>query len=600
MEILINNSEVQQLAARILNGIATDAELKAAKVEDIYAIKTDTSAIHVRGIVAPVTKMADGSRTRRFIASDETQDRMGDIIRVKGWKFTQFAKNPIALWGHDSDGFPIGKVHDWNQEMAEGRPVLMESITYFSEQANPVSEAVLRMIDEGGLRAVSVGFVPTRAYKPKNEAERKELNLGPYGVLYEEQQQLELSNCSIPANPNALLQKGTGDPVSCAMDDMVKRGKIGRALADELLRSVARIQPARRTFALGAVEKVEQAEIDATYTAWRDAVNMSASELKAWDSDPCSRKASVDADAVIKRNLRLLETAKENWDADLIEDAKRTISFVARMKNMEQGEPVSEACPISKRDISLKNWAYDPMKKSTKSEAPVTAADPLQECVSSKIPKLIEEHPEWKIDQVVAVAYSMCREGTASADKSACGCGTKTKAAPDELKVGDFVTWDSSGGMAVGEIVDIETNGKVEVPNSDFSVEGTSEDPAAMIKIYKEMEGGEYEETDVFVAHKFSTLTKMEVETETEVEVEESMMEEKPEGEEMSKKLTALDKRLSDLMIALESLEKRLDQADIAKAVTVQHEQATALRSSKSVDAAAFYAQVVERVARGL
>jgi hypothetical protein len=270
------------------------------------------------------------------------------------------------------------------------------------------------------------------------------------------------------------------------------------------------------------------------------------------------------------------------------------------MKNMEQGEPVSEACPISKRDISLKNWAYDPMKKSTKSDAPVTAADPLQECVSSKIPKLIEEHPEWKIDQVVAVAYSMCREGTASADKSACGYGTKTKAAPDELKVGDFVTWDSSGGMAVGEIVDIETNGKIEVPNSDFSVEGTSEDPAAMIKIYKEMEGGEYEETDVFVAHKFSTLTKMEVETETEVEVEESMMEEKPEGEEMSKKLTALDKRLSDLMIALESLEKRLDQADIAKAVTVQHEQATALRSSKSVDAAAFYAQVVERVARGL
>jgi hypothetical protein len=600
MDILIKNSEVAQLAARILNGIATDSELAGAKLDDIYAIKTDTSAIHVRGVAAPVIKMDDGSRTRRFIASDETQDRMGDIIRVRGWKFDQFKANPVALWGHDSDSFPIGRVHDWTMENESGRPVLRESISYFTEQANPVSEAVLRMIDEGGLRAVSVGFVPTRAYKPKNEAERKELGLGPYGVLYEEQQQLELSNCTIPANPNALLSKGASEPIVAAMDDMVKRGAIGRALADQLLRSVASITPARRSFALGAVVKVDQAELDATYSAWRESVNMSASELKAWDENECSRKASVDADAVIKRNLRLLETAKENWDADLIEDAKRTISFVARMKNMEQGEPVSEACPISKRDISLKNWAYDPMKKSTKSDAPVTAADPLQECVSSKIPKLIEEHPEWKIDQVVAVAYSMCREGTASADKSACGCGTKTKAAPDELKVGDFVTWDSSGGMAVGEIVDIETNGKIEVPNSDFSVEGTSEDPAAMIKIYKEMEGGEYEETDVFVAHKFSTLTKMEVETETEVEVEESMMEEKPEGEEMSKKLTALDKRLSDLMIALESLEKRLDQADIAKAVTVQHEQATALRSSKSVDAAAFYAQVVERVARGL
>lgn len=596
MEILINNSEVQQLAARILNGIATDAELKAAKVEDIYAIKTDTSAIHVRGIVAPVTKMDDGSRTRRFIASDETQDRMGDVIRVKGWKFNQFAKNPVALWGHDSDGFPIGKVHDWNQEMAEGRPVLMESITYFSEQANPVSEAVLRMIDEGGLRAVSVGFVPTRAYKPKNETERKELNLGPYGVLYEEQQQLELSNCTIPANPNALLQKGTGDPVSSAMDDMVKRGKIGRALADELLRSVARIQPARRTFALGAVEKIEQAEIDATYTAWRDAVNMSASELKAWDENPCSRKASVDADAVIKRNLRLLETAKENWDAGLVEDAKRTISFIARMKNMEQGESVSEECDISKRDISLKNWAYDPAKVNKAMSE--TEKDALQECVSGKVPKLMDEHPEWKIDQVLAVAYSMCREGTAMMDteeeKKSCGCG-KIKAAPDALKVGDFVTWKSSGGDAFGEIVDIEASGKIEVPNTDVSVEGTSEDPAAMIKIYKDNGEGEYEETDVFVAHKLSTLTKVEIETEVEVEEEEGEM-----SEEMSEKLTALDKRLSDLMIALESLEKRLDKADIAKAATAQTEQATALRSSKSVDAAAFYAQVVERVARGL
>ena len=600
MEILINNSEVQQLAARILNGIATDAELKAAKVEDIFAIKTDTSAIHVRGIVAPVTKMADGSRTRRFIASDETQDRMGDIIRVKGWKFTQFAKNPIALWGHDSDGFPIGKVHDWNQEQAEGRPVLMESITYFSEQANPVSEAVLRMIDEGGLRAVSVGFVPTRAYKPKNEAERKELNLGPYGVLYEEQQQLELSNCSIPANPNALLQKGTSDPVSCAMDDMVKRGKIGRALADELLRSVARIQPARRTFALGAVEKIEQAEIDATYTAWRDAVNMSASELKAWDADPCSRKASVDADAVIKRNMRLLETAKENWDASLVDDAKRTISFIARMKNMEQGDAVSEECDISKRDISLKNWAYDPAKVNKAMSE--TEKDALQECVSGKVPKLMDEHPEWKIDQVLAVAYSMCREGTAMghADeekKADCGCGKKTKAAPDELMVGDFVSWQFGEGMAVGEIVDVEANGMIELPGSDVKVEGTSEDPAAMIKVYEAGENGEYIETDKFAAHKFSTLTKMEVEPESEAEEEEEGGE---MSEEMSAKLTALDKRLSDLMIALESLEKRLDKADIAKAVAVQTEQATALRSSKSVDAAAFYAQVVERVARGL
>lgn len=572
MDILIKNSEIQQLAARILNGIATDADLAGAKLDDIYAIKTDTSAIHVRGVAAPVIKAADGSRTRRFIASDESQDRMGDVIRVRGWKFSEFEKNPVALWGHDSDGFPIGKVHDWTQENEIGRPVLRESITYFSEAANPVSEAVLRMIDEGGLRAVSVGFVPLRAYKPKNEAERKELNLGPYGVLYEEQQQLELSNCSIPANPNALLSKGASDPIVAAMDDMVKKGAIGRALADELLRSVARIEPVRRTFAVGAIEKLEQSEIDAVYSAWRAAVNMSASELKAWDADECSRKASVDADAVIKRNLELLETPKGAWDRRLVDNAKRTVSFIARMKNMEQGEHVSEACPISKRDISLKNWAYDPMKKSAKSKSETieAAKDPLQECVSSKIPKLIDEHPEWKIDQVVAVAYSMCREGTAAiegpeAAKTACPCAGKSKAMPGELAVGDEVQWSTDAGTMTGEIVALEGE-------------------TATVQT----EAGEQVAVPVAQLEK-----KPESEPSVEIEIEVDAIKSAVAA------ITALDKRIAALNDSIEALEKRLDAAAIERAAR-NTEQATALRSSKSVDAAAFYAQVAERVARSL
>src|SRR4029077_8971120 len=42
-----------------------------------------------------------------FILSDETPDRMGDIIESAGWDLKQFKKNPIALFGHKAD-FPIG------------------------------------------------------------------------------------------------------------------------------------------------------------------------------------------------------------------------------------------------------------------------------------------------------------------------------------------------------------------------------------------------------------------------------------------------------------------------------------------------------------
>ncbi len=100
--------------------------------------------------------------------------------------------------------------------------------------------------------------------------------------------------------------------------------------------------------------------IDIVYTKYHDVVNMSYSELKAWSETDCSKLASLDR-SPITRNLNLLSKKKSEWGANEVKSANRTISFVSRMKNMEQGEPVSKTCP-SKRDISLKNWAYNPNK----------------------------------------------------------------------------------------------------------------------------------------------------------------------------------------------------------------------------------------------
>jgi uncharacterized protein len=82
------------------------------------------------------------------------------------------------------------------------------------------------------------------------------------------------------------------------------------------------------------------------------------------------------------------------------------------------------------------------------------------------------------------------------------------RAKPDELKVGDFVSWNSSGGRARGRIVRIVRDGNINVPGSDFNIEGTEDDPAALIRIFREQEDG-WEATDVLVGHKFSTLTKI-------------------------------------------------------------------------------------------
>ena len=78
------------------------------------------------------------------------------------------------------------------------------------------------------------------------------------------------------------------------------------------------------------------------------------------------------------------------------------------------------------------------------------------------------------------------------------------RAEPNALKVGDFVSWNSAGGRARGKIIKIERDGKINIPNSDFTVTGTEDNPAALIQVYRSGEP-----TDTEVGHKFSTLTKI-------------------------------------------------------------------------------------------
>lgn len=116
-----------------------------------------------------------------------------------------------------------------------------------------------------------------------------------------------------------------------------------------------------------ATKDVDQDELDDVFAKYHAAVNMSASELEAWAENPCSREASQDR-SPITRNLRLLQKNKADWTDKDITDANKTIGFVARMSNDEQGEDVTievdgrERNCGSRRDISLKNWAFNPQK----------------------------------------------------------------------------------------------------------------------------------------------------------------------------------------------------------------------------------------------
>ena len=71
--------------------------------------------------------------------------------------------------------------------------------------------------------------------------------------------------------------------------------------------------------------------------------------------------------------------------------------------------------------------------------------------------------------------------------------------------VGDFVEWDSSGGTARGRIVRVLQEGVLNIPDSTFTITVEENDPAVLIRLYRELRDG-YVATETLVGHKRSEL----------------------------------------------------------------------------------------------
>lgn len=170
----------------------------------------------LRREIHPEVRIIDaGAGICEYIASDETLDSYREVIRVNGWQFDRFAKNAPFPDSHNYSSIDrlMGKVIDWR--IAGGQ--LIERVQWALGIGNDLAELGWKMTVAGYLKAVSVGFFPTR-YATKWDSDltdfsqqMKELELTvdqatQVNCVYIQQQQIELSACIIGANPNALAK----------------------------------------------------------------------------------------------------------------------------------------------------------------------------------------------------------------------------------------------------------------------------------------------------------------------------------------------------------------------------------------------------------
>ena len=225
--------------------------------EDTCQLIWDARSADKGGLVYKVTSapVVDNE----FVMSDETVDRMDEVISSEGWNMADFKRNPIALFGHRSD-FPIGK---WKNVRVKDKQ-LRGTLEMAPEGTSERIDEIRRLIAAGILKAVSVGFRPKKKELLGEEADSW---FGPFKYL--EQDLVECSLVSVPANPNALaiakslkVSPATIDAVFAEpgrRDNIKRRGVIGKHAVTSRGKGAATMSLSER---ITEAEKRKVAKID--------------------------------------------------------------------------------------------------------------------------------------------------------------------------------------------------------------------------------------------------------------------------------------------------------------------------------------------------
>ena len=190
-------------------------------------------------MLAPIDVVDVDTRSLRFTISTAACDREQDVISITGWDLANYQRNPTVLWGHDASRLPIGRALDVG--VAGDR--LMATVLFIppdTPEGGAFAESVYRLACQGFINATSVGFRPIK-WAFTSDPARGGDDWFP-GIDFEQQELVEFSIVTGPANPEALIE-----PPVTASDTPPTTGEEITGFNEEQARARAR---RRRAFQL--------------------------------------------------------------------------------------------------------------------------------------------------------------------------------------------------------------------------------------------------------------------------------------------------------------------------------------------------------------
>ena len=206
---------------------------------------------------AKVNRSESGSA--KFIASTSAVDRYGDVVDQSSWKLDNYKSNAVILLNHRQDMLPIGRAT--NVEIVNGQ---LEIDVEF-DMDDELGKQVARKVEKGFLSAVSVGFSPKKAMTRAELPEDHPAYTKEAGMYFQENELLEVSVVTIPANAEAIAKGMTIDELHIKM--MIRRAVKAEVLAMPTetmgqLKHILEIEETANTFVVTYAKNPEAEEID--------------------------------------------------------------------------------------------------------------------------------------------------------------------------------------------------------------------------------------------------------------------------------------------------------------------------------------------------
>jgi hypothetical protein len=183
---------------------ALEAIVRALPNDDAYCLRRCSFE---RG----VSELQPGERADVSWITEESPDRLGDVVLAGGMDDSHYQLNPIVTLNHAYDQPPVGKSL-WRRKARDGPLRGVKAKTHYPPRPDSWTlsdwppDIAFALVKAGLLRGKSIGFIPLKLRTPTPDEIQQNTALANVRYIIEQWLLAEYACCYLPMQPNAVVE----------------------------------------------------------------------------------------------------------------------------------------------------------------------------------------------------------------------------------------------------------------------------------------------------------------------------------------------------------------------------------------------------------